>query len=117
MTQPTHDEMLAWVDNKIERRQKHIADLKKTIKGLYSGHIEHLAETSKYGGILKDNEEILASLLANRAGLERHKPIWLESNYGSDNTMSESNEECLDGCGNFPCPTYTEIYDPIVSVM
>ena len=107
-----NDEVIAWLNRKIERRQKHIADLKKTIKGLYPGNIEHLAETSHYGGILKDNEEILASLLANRAGLERQR----KNNTSLEHsTMSELKYE--DGYNACLAELQTEIYDLIRSVM
>ena len=101
MTQPTHDvgiktlspdgdtkshlEVIAWIDESIENIDDFAAELFQ--------------------------EEVKASLLANRAVLKRHKPQPLMG--GS--LLPEF--QCADGCGNFPCPTYTDIADQLDLVM
>ena len=140
MAQPTHDEVIAWIDKEVK----------------------FIDEIHPNGGNSKNVTSFWtnyrASLLANRAGLERHKPEirYVNEEFGGS---FDNEEEALDGwtiedgedekptittfiicsgCGrveeNFAetngcddwvyspeihdyCPTYTEIYDPIVSVM
>ena len=115
MTQPTHNEVKAWLDKEIAKVENQLDAIELYLDDPKRPYAIRPSEVTR----LTDwtLEVLKRSLLANRAVLERHKPIWLESNYGSDNTMSESNEECLDDCGNFPCPTYTDIAEPIRSVM
>ena len=92
MTQSTHDEVMAWIDSKIAKFK-----LAQRQSGDDSEH--------------EWWEISIASLLANEATLERHKPQPLMG--GS--LLPEF--QCADGCGNFPCPTYTDIAAPIRSVM
>ena len=103
MTQPTHDKVIAWIDDKIEQIENE------------SPALDPVADWRMIE-ILKAS---IASLLANRAGLERHEP---DESFDEPRIVSPCCKECSQEYenGNYifhPCPTYTEIYDPIVSVM
>jgi len=98
MTQPTHDEVMAWIDDKLKQIEE---------------------ASSVYGAPTGDGYR--ASLLANRAGLERHKENpenVLTQLYGYKEFYTEKHNACQT-CITvaFPCPTYTDIYNPIASVM
>jgi len=97
MTQPTHDEVIAWIDTGLEI-------LKEPLTAL---------DVIASSGI---TNVIRASLLANRAGLERHNST--KTQYGKsmcDCCYAQNGDSSLRQ--PFPCPTYTDIYDPIASVM
>jgi len=85
----THDEVIAWIDSKIAKFK-----LAQRQSGDDSEH--------------EWWEISIASLLANRAGLERHKEA---------NGFCWSCHGIHDTGELFPCPTYTKIYDQIRSVM
>ena len=110
MTQHTHDEVIAWTIRLDER-----IDL--AIKLLES----KIAQPDNFGlvEILNTLRESKAGNLANRAGLERHKP---DESFDEPRIVSPCCKECSQEYenGNYifhPCPSYTEIYNPIVSVM
>ena len=97
--QHTHDEVIAWIDKEVK----------------------FIDEIHPNGGNSKNVTSFWtnyrASLIANRAGLERHKP---KEHCKNPNCTGPVCSEC--GSKEtvqigFPCPTYTEIYNPIVSVM
>ena len=98
----THDEMLAWIDDKLKQIEE---------------------ASSVYGAPTGDGYR--ASLLANRAGLERHKER--PFNWMTDQAIGMFSEAFpeppqLPRCvtcryENFPCPSYTDIAEPIRSVM
>ena len=101
MTQPTHKEVIAWIDEQIETR-------KRIYNGIVGTTPESLREYHDAG---------IASLLANRDVLERHKVD--EENYilryeGNDNQVRYEMCMCEE---DFPCPTYTDIYNRISEVM
>ena len=86
----THDEVIAWIDERIENIDDFAAELFQ--------------------------EEVKASLLANRAVLERHNST--KTQYGKpmcDCCYAQNGDSSLRQ--PFPCPTYTDIADPIRSVM
>ena len=135
--EPTHDKAKAWIDKEVK----------------------FIDEIHPNGGNSKNVTSFWtnyrASLLANRAVFERHKPeirYLLDECGGSFDTEQEAIDSCdrleddplpvvttfavCEYCGGlnaeimenadewvydpsvyFPCPTYTEIYNPIVSVM
>ena len=95
MTQPTHDEVIAWLKAELTYCDDILEFGADTLESNFKNMVSHYR----------------ASLLANRAGLKRHKPQPLMG--GS--LLPEF--QCADGCGNFPCPTYTDIAEPIRSVM
>ena len=85
-----YDEVIAWIDDRI-------AKLNEVINNPCAWGIE-------------TEIEYRASLLANRDVLVRHKVD--EENY----LRRYHYEMCM--CGeDFPCPTYQDIYNSIVSVM
>ena len=99
-SKPTHDKAKAWIDKEVK----------------------FIDEIHPNGGNSKNVTSFWtnyrASLLANLAGLERHKPKQLGPIKYPNGTLYCS--ECFtdqgyDGASPvaFPCPTYTEIYDPI----
>ena len=97
MTQPNHDEVIAWIDNGLEI-------LKEPLTAL---------DVIASSGI---TNVIRASLLANRAGLERHNST--KTQYGKsmcDCCYAQNGDSSLRQ--PFPCPTYTDIYNLIASVM
>ena len=83
MTPPTHDEVIAWIDYELN----------------------WLGE-----GEIVVGRNFRASLLANRAVLERHKPLPLMG------SSLLTHFHCADGCGAY-CPTYLDIYNRIREVM
>ena len=100
-----HDEVKAWIDDKIEQIENEARRI------LITSPRNPVADWR----MIPILQLSIASLLANRAGLERHK----------ENQNKECSE-CFDKTGkdnyepvsaDFPCPTYTEIADPIRSVM
>ena len=113
MTQPTHDEVIAWIDNRIQEREGRIEGNNLCVREL-SLAIQHKQDENATATIIhlenliRIDKEIRASLLANRAVLERHKEA---------NGFCWSCHGIYDTGELFPCPTYTDIYDPIRSVM
>jgi len=116
MTQPTHDEVIAYTVALDEELDMLIAR--------YDRELRASRENGIYDTILALRSiatKAKVKNLTNRAVLERHKRY--EGNQGvayCDHCLSMYN------CGHcaeegftphFPCPTYTDIYDPIVSVM
>ena len=96
MTQHTHDEVIAWIDDHLENLE--IALTPPNPDGLSIFHF------------------LRASLLANRAGLERHNST--KTQYGKsmcDCCYAQNGDSSLRQ--PFPCPTYTDIADPIRKVM
>ena len=89
MTQPTHDEVIAWIDEKVK-------------------------SFTFYRSKINGAEIAIASLLANRAGLERHKP---EEVGGQVFCFACESDTEYDNNHLFPCPSYTDIAEPIRSVM
>ena len=101
MTQPTHDEVMAFLDE---------------WKGYWFDWLENaigqddVVEVSKAKIVLAQNS-------ANLAGLERHKP---KEHCKNPNCTGPVCSEC--GSKEtvqigFPCPSYTDIAEPIRSVM
>jgi len=90
MTQPTHKEVIAWIDEQIETR-------KRIYNGIVGTTPEPLREYHDAG---------IASLLANRDVLERHKPI----PYNDGSTFCRA-------CNGVPCPTYLDIAQRLDEVM
>ena len=93
----SHDEVIAWIDERV-------AKLNEVINNPCAWGIE-------------TEIEYRASLLANRDVLERHKVD--EENYlrryaGNDNQVRYEMCMCEE---DFPCPTYTDIYNRIREVM
>ena len=88
MTQPTHDEMLAWIDDKLKQIEE---------------------ASSVYGAPTGDGYR--ASLLANRAVLERHKErLSIFHNCGEEDCREMVARRILESI-------YTDIATPIRSVM
>ena len=90
-----YEEYVAWVDGMIEQIENE------------SPALDPVADWRMIE-ILKAS---IASLLANLATLERHKPKPL---------MGGSllpKFQCDDGCGNFPCYSYTDVTDQLDLVM
>jgi len=84
----THEEYIAWIDQRIA----YIDDI--------DGNDDEL--------------HLIASLLANRAVLERHKESvtrYINNFIGCDNCSSTN------GFVPFPCPTYTDITNQLDKVM
>ena len=109
MTQPTHDEVIAWFNTKLALKRALIIDLEKMVS-------EYGDDSPSSEELLKEANEDYASLLANRDVLERHKP---------DSHGGEC-QHCLSmqGCGccadiscAYPCPTYLDILQRIAEVM
>ena len=98
MTQPTHNEVIAWIDREVIEAGWS-AD--SPVDSYFFHHQSDIDEANRYR----------ASLLANRAVLERHKPQPLMG--GS--LLPEF--QCADGCGNFPCYSYTDVTDQLDLVM
>ena len=99
-TVKSHDEVMAWIDDQ---------------KG------ENCLDSNNYPTPCNDCCNC-ASYNANRAVLERHKPKQLGPIKYPNGTLYCS--ECFTDQGHdgafpvsFPCPSYTEIYAPIRSVM
>jgi len=90
MTQPTHKEVIAWIDEQIETR-------KRIYNGIVGTTPEPLREYHDAG---------IASLLANRDVLERHKPI----PYNDGSTFCRA-------CNGVPCLTYLDIAQRLNEVM
>ena len=109
MTQHTHDEVIAWIDREVIEAGWS-AD--SPVDSYFLHHQSDIDEANRYR----------ASLLANRAGLERHGERLSAISHEGLGECKECVEACEDTCHcaspmNFPCPTYTDIYDPIRSVM
>ena len=102
MTQPTHDEVIAWIDE--EYRMSEWWDKRR-----------------EKDGLCDEEDGYRASLLANRDVLERHKENpdnVLTQLYGDKEFYTEKHNACLT-CRTvaFPCPTYLDIYNRIREVM
>ena len=95
MTQPTHDEVIAWIDDKLAI----------------------LTEIENTTLVMPMEVIARASLLANRDVLERHKSTLDGVCMGCSDFTRFSKGLGAPHKVMFPCPTYTEIYNPIVSVM
>jgi len=89
MTQPTHDEVIAWIDEAVRLLRQRIATTT-----LGDGSVQALDRIT------------IASLLANRDVLERHKPI----PYNDGSTFCRA-------CNGVPCPTYLDIAQRLDEVM
>ena len=103
MTQPTHDEVMAQLN-------EWISDLQGLIE-LDGARMNH--------STLQEHKVALASLLANRAGLERHEmqELTISFTIAAGHRKAECCPSCVGAIINDSCPTYTEIYDLIRSVM
>jgi len=116
MTQPTHDEVIAYTVALDEELDMLIAR--------YDRELRASRENGIYDTILALRSiatKAKVSNLANRAGLERHKENpknVLTQLYGDKEFYTEKHNACQT-CITvaFPCPTYTDIYNPIASVM
>ena len=100
MTQPTHDEVIAWLKAELTYCDDILEFGADTLESNFKNMVSHYR----------------ASLLANRAVLERHNST--KTQYGKpmcDCCYAQNGDSSLRQ--PFPCPTYTDIYDPIVSVM
>jgi len=96
MTQPTHDKVIAWIDREVIEAGWY-AD--SSVDSYFIHHQSDIDEANRYR----------ASLLANRAGLERHKP---EIRYLLDECGGsfDSEQEAIDSCdrlGDDPLPVVT----------
>ena len=89
MTQPTHKEVIAWIDSNVEAARKLLSPLGGT------------DDVTTY--VLVSST---ASLLANRDVLGLHKPI----PYNDGSTFCRA-------CNGVPCPTYLDIAQRLDEVM
>lgn len=98
-----HEQRIAFCDKEVADWQRRADDAERFI---YEGSDMYRAH---YEGQLKQSRRVLASWIANRAGLELHKPI-------ADN-ISVWCGECGEFRYNFPCISYSYIAVLIDEVM
>ena len=112
MTQPTHDEVMAYTVALDEELDMLIARYDRELRASQENDIY---DTTLALRSIATKAKV--SNLTNRAGLERHKP---QEHCKNPNCTGPVCSEC--GSKEtvqigFPCPTYTEIYNQIRSVM
>ena len=106
MTLPTTEEALAWYSDKIDYWQRKLA------------HAKWIEEDRD----IKEAQDVLGSLLANRDVLERHEEYVFQEEYVIRREVRAC-KGCSDLCDgsyrivNFPCPTYLDILQRIEDVM
>ena len=104
MTQPTHDEVIAWIDKQIKE-----ASLMADSEPDSDWHV--------YPSTIEEAKYYRASLLANRDVLERHKSTLDGVCMGCSDFTRFSKGLGAPHKVMFPCPTYQDIYNRIREVM
>ena len=92
----THEEYIKFCDREIAKR-------KRIYKGLIRPIPDQLESYHDVG---------IASLLANKATLERHEPKESGNYFSPDYEVY-----CQDGCNEFPCPTLLGVTNQLDLVM
>ena len=115
-----HDDYIEWIENAKKVETDYLASIKEQLRELdvsWGDTPRHPEINNRIESLKKEIlrvEGIIASLLANRAVLERHKG----DHYGFCESCYEGNGESNEMQDTpFPCPTYTDTTKHLDEVM
>ena len=111
-----YEDYIKWIDERVENRKKRIKLIQEKVTPIYGKNaLAGIEERIKF------QEFVIASLLANKATLERHKPIQILSDSKHDGGITHRcGGECRGRLGSHkvaPCPSLLDVTNQLDEVM